>query len=161
MPRGGTRAGAGRPPDPESLRALERPESYGEWIELPKSGRTGRVPAWPLPTATNPAERKLWNRLWKSPQAIMWEHLDQHVQVAMYVRRLIEAEDRGASSALTNTVLRMADSLGLSAIGLRSLRWKIVDRTAAKAEPEKKPAAKKKPARSSSKARLEVVRDGG
>lgn len=168
MPRGGTRAGSGRPPgqDPDSLRSLERPETYGEWTELPKSGRTGRVPAWPLPTRTTAPERKLWNRLWKSPQAIMWEELEQHLQVAMYVRRLIEAEERGASSALTSVVLRLADSLGISALGMRSLRWRIVDREkvarekVAAAQSDPPVVAKRKPgSQGPSRERLRVVRD--
>jgi hypothetical protein len=167
MARGGTRVGAGRPPDPESRRqmkaaeradALSQPEAYGEWTELPKSGRTGRVPAWPLPTRTNAAERKLWNRLWKMPQAIMWEHDGQELQVALYVRRFLEAEERGAPSALTNAVLRMQDALGISELGMRSLRWRIVDRTVAAKEPAAAPVARKRTAaKSSSKARLTVV----
>lgn len=160
MPRGGTRAGAGRPPDPESLAALDRPEAYGEWVELPKTGRTGRVPAWPLPTSTNAAERKLWNRLWKTPQAIMWEKLELHLQVALYVRRAIEADERGATSALTNTVLRLADSLGISALGMRSLRWRIVDRTAAaKVAAESAPSTVRRSG-GSSRDRLKVVSGG-
>lgn len=161
MPSGGSRAGAGRPPDPESLRqasAVEANHFNGEWIELPAAGRRGRAPAWPLPTSTNAAERKLWNRLWKSPQAIMWDQLGQEMQVALYVRRAIEAEERGASSSLTTVVLRLADNLGISVLGMRQLRWKVVDRAAA---PKDSAPARKQTAKTSSKQRLTVVKGDG
>lgn len=141
---------------------MQRPETYGEWTELPKSGRTGRVPAWPLPTRTNAAERKLWDRLWKSPQAIQWEHDGQELQVALYVRRAIEADERGAPSALTSVVLRLADSLGISELGMRSLRWRIVDREAVKRPAEEAAPASTAARRSSgsSRERLTVVTGG-
>lgn len=154
MPRGGARAGAGRPPDEQSLAAMGREESWGEWTELPLTGRTGRVPAWPLPTPATAAERKLWNLHWKKPQAIMWEKLGQQLPVALYIRRYVEASEPGASASLTNSVMRLQDSLGISPIAMRSLRWRIVDRDSAKA---KAPAAKKtakKTTRASSKNRL-------
>lgn len=157
MPSGGARVGAGRRPDPESLRALDRAESYGDWIELPVSGRKGRVPAWPLPTATNAAERKLWNKLWKSPQAIMWEKHGQELQVAFYVRRAIEADQRGIPASLQNAVQRLADTLGITLIGQRGLRWRIVDREAAAKDVPAEPAKKKRTKSSSSKQRLTVV----
>lgn len=118
-----------------------------------RNGRMPAAPAWPLSSASK-RERELWNRLWKLPQAVMWERLQQDLEVALYVRRLVEAESRQSPVNLSTLVRQMADSLGLTTPGLRSNRWRIAaDEVAAQRQ-------KASPARKSSRDRLKVVAGG-
>lgn len=151
MPSGGARRRSGPAPDPGSLRQLARTD---EWIKLPASGRPGDPPAWPLPRPTL-REKALWAKLWSSPQAVEWEQQQIDFEVALYVRRLSEAEVRRSPATLSTLVLRMATSLGLTGDGLRANRWLIVDD-----QPDAEPAAAA-PARKSSRDRLRVVADDG
>ncbi|WP_045746399.1 hypothetical protein [Actinoplanes rectilineatus] len=112
----------GPPPDPEALRR-DRNSDEG-WHVLPLTGRPGPAPDWPLTPASN-RESHHWVRLWKTPQATRWEVLGQHVQVAMYVRRLVALEDPDATAALGNHVIRLEEALGLSIPGMRRNRWQI------------------------------------
>ena len=154
MAKGG-HARSGPPPDPNALR---RSRDAGEWTSLPADGRRGDPPEWPL-EASNDREWELWERLWRMPQAVMWERQRQEVEVALYVRRLAEAEIPGSQVTLSTLVRQMGDSLGLSTPGLRSNRWRIVDQTNKAAEP----AADSPPAtpRKSSRQRLTVLRGDG
>jgi len=127
MGRGG-HANSGPPPDPNALRN-ERSDVLG-WKVLPVTGRPGPAPDWPLPEAS---ERELWHweRLWKTPQATEWEKLGQLVEVAVYVRRLAEVEQPGATASLGNHVLRLGEGLGLTLPGLARNRWQIGSQTGA------------------------------
>jgi len=144
--KGGARSRSGPAPDPSALR---RERDGDEWRKLPAAGRGGRPPAWPLTTATK-RERAVWNRLWKKPQAVVWEEEGQQDVVAIYVRRFCEAEVRGSPTNLSTLVRQMADSLGLTTPGLRANRWTIVTE-----EQQKAPARTS----SSSRAKLTVVKD--
>lgn len=62
---------------------------------------------------------------WKRPQAVMWEQQQLHVEVALYVRRLVEGETPGAPVAVGTLVRQYADALGLTIPGMRALRWRI------------------------------------
>ena len=123
MAKGGARSRSGPPPDPNALR---RERDSGEWIELPKAGRDGPPPAFPLPKPLK-AELELWGELWSMPQAIMWAKQRQELEVAQYVRRFVEGTQRGATVAAGTLVRQLGDSLGLTTPGLRAARWKIVD----------------------------------
>jgi hypothetical protein len=149
MPKGGRRTRSGPAPDPNAL-ARERDE--GEWTVLPPTGRPGRAPAWPLHPPATARERKVWTELWKRPQAIMWERLCQEFYVGLYVRRLVEAEERGSAVNLSTLVRQMADSLGVTTPGLHSNRWKIEREKTAGPEQQSTGAG-----RSRSRARLQVV----
>lgn len=139
---GGARVGSGPPPDPDSYRQA-RPSAAGEWTSLPPSGRQGGTPFWPLEEITE-RELTLWTELWTRPQAVMWEQLSQEIEVALYVRNLVEAEKPGAPVTLSVLMLRSADSLGLTTSGLRANRWRIATSAApAAADPE--PQTKSKP----------------
>lgn len=122
MTSGGARARSGPAPDPNALRN-ERSDVLG-WKVLPVTGRPGDPPDWPLPEAS---DREMWHwaRLWRTPQATEWEKLGQQVEVAVYVRRLIEVEQPGANAALGNHVLRLGEGLGLTIPGLLRNRWQI------------------------------------
>lgn len=149
MPKGGARTRSGPPPDPN---ALSRERDGAEWVDLPAQGRTGKTPGLPLPDPTS-RERSLWKRLWKMPQAVMWEAQSQQLEVALYVRRLAEAEQPESPTNLSTLVRQMSDSLGLTTPGLRHNRWRIVDEDAEKQETSRRS--------SSSRDRLTVVPDAG
>lgn len=121
MPKGGARSRSGPAPDPEALR---RERDAGEWTILPAEGRQGATPDWPLTEQTD-REAELWDRLWEMPQAFMWERCSQEIEVALYVRRLAEAEKPDAFVNLGTLVRQMADSLGLTMPGMRANRWRI------------------------------------
>ena len=119
-------------------------------MRLPREGRKGRTPAWPLDLSV-PAELDLWRKLWRRPQAVMWDKLHLHLQVAAYVRAFIEStrmpmtDDEGkfipgASAGLKTAVLRMEAELGLSTVGMNQLRWIIVDDELAERRAEAPPA---------------------
>lgn len=122
MPKGGARTRSGPAPDPNALRR-DRPGDTA-WVVLPAEGRKGPTPKWPLAKQT-PAEKGQWAKLWRMPQAVMWEQLRLHDQVAMYVRNWCEATLPEASSSLRTLHRQLADALGLTAPGMASLRWKV------------------------------------
>jgi len=153
MPRGSS-SRSGPAPDPNALR---RERDKGEWTELPSAGREGEPPGWPLdqPSAR---ELELWPREWRRPQALMWERNGQALEVALFVRAVVEAESPRASVAARTLVRQQMDALGLSVPGLRAARWKIVDETTPK--PEQKPRARRGRG-ASVRDRLKVVEGGG
>ncbi|HTI26172.1 MAG TPA: hypothetical protein VL652_34605 [Kutzneria sp.] len=156
MASGGARSRSGPPPDPNALRRDRK--SDGEWTVLPAEGRAGDPPAWPLTDATA-RETEIWKDLWRMPQAVQWERLLQSVPVALYVRRLVEAEQRNSPTAATTLVRQLADALGLTIPGMHMHRWRIAgDQIAAKRETKTKTAAAEEPARSSARDRFQVVR---
>ena len=116
----------------------------------------GATPDWPL---TEPSVRELvlWERLWRRPQALVWERQGQEDEVALYVRRFTEAELMDSRVNLSTLVRQMADSLGLTTPGMRANRWRI-DRS----EEPARPAAGRRvaAARTSARSRLKVVPDG-
>lgn len=155
MTRGGARVASGPPPDPASLRQ-SRPVNAAGWTTLPAEGRTGPAPEWPLVEQTD-REAHLWEDLWRRPQAVAWEDLDQRYEVAMFVRKLAEAELPKASVELQKVVRQYLDSLGLSVQGMLRNRWKIAP-AAEVAEPAAPAAAPVR--RPSARDRLRVVPSG-
>lgn len=151
MAKGGARTRSGPAPDPEALR---RERDAGDWTILPAEGRQGATPAWPL-VEQDSREDALWERLWRMPQALMWERFSQELEVALYVRRLVCAEQPDASVGLGTLVRQMADSLGLTTPGMRANRWRI-DRD----EEQPSASAGSAPAASSARTRLRAVPGG-
>jgi hypothetical protein len=152
MPKGGARTRSGPAPDPNALRR-DRPSDASEWIVLPAEGRVGAAPEWPL---AEPAERELviWSQLWVKPQAVAWEQLGVNHEVALYVRRLCEAEQHGAPATLSTLVRQLGDSLGISIPGMRANRWRIADPASGEV---RRPAARRTAARD----RFKVVPNDG
>jgi hypothetical protein len=155
MTKGGARSRSGPAPDPTALR---RERDAGEWTILPAEGREGATPDWPLTEQTD-REDDLWVRLWEMPQALMWERYGQEIEVALYVRRLAEAEARESSVALSTLVRQLADSLGLSTPGMRANRWRV-DRPSEQDEQPAGPSTVPTIAPSSARARLRAVSGG-
>ncbi len=122
MPSGGARVRSGPPPDPNALRRNRKEDA--EWVTLPAAGRAGDPPAFPL-TDPNDVELRRWAELWAKPQAVQWDKQGLHYTVAMFVRKLGEAEVRDSSATLVTAVMRMQDQLGLTEAGMRAMRWRI------------------------------------
>jgi pyruvate/2-oxoglutarate dehydrogenase complex dihydrolipoamide acyltransferase (E2) component len=93
------------------------------------------------------------------PQALMWERYGQEIEVALYVRRLAEAEARESSVALSTLVRQLADSLGLSTPGMRANRWRV-DRSSEQDEQPAGPSTVPTIAPTSARARLRAVSGG-
>lgn len=154
MARGGARSRSGPAPDPAALRRDRKDDAA--WTVLPAKGREGELPDWPLTEASD-RELQLWRRLWTTPQAAQWETLGQDIEVALYVRRLAEAEQRGSSVSAGTLARQMADALGLTIPGMRVNRWLIAaDQVAAK-RAEKAEATAAAPTRASARDRFRVV----
>lgn len=156
MPSGGARTVSGPAPDPDALRRA-RPSDAAGWTTLPADGRTGAPPEFPL-IEVQPREWELWRDLWSRPQAVMWEKLDQRYEVAMFVRKLAEAELPKASVELQKVVRQYLDSLGLSVQGMLRNRWKIA--TPEQDQDDAAATAPTVPARPSARSRLKVVANG-
>lgn len=146
LPKGGARNRSGPPPDPN---ALHRDKDAKDWVTLPEA-REGAVPEWPLATKPSAAERDLWEKVWKKPQAVMWELQGQEDEVALYVRKFVEASRPKSPSTIVTAQRQMADSLGLTNPGLRFNKWRM----GGAATPE---AVKDQPATVSSRERFRVV----
>ena len=153
MTKGGARARSGPAPDPNALR---RERDAGEWTILPAEGRQGDSPEWPL-LEQSLREAELWDRLWKMPQALMWERFGQELEVALYVRRLTEAELMDSRVNLSTLVRQMGDSLGLTTPGMRANRWRVM----ADEPTESRPTGQRSAPRSSSRSRLKVIPGDG
>lgn len=147
--RGGARARSGPPPDPNALRR-DRRDDKGTWTTLPAEGREGAPPDWPLTDATE-READLWEKEWKRPQAVEWERNGQQLEVAMYVRTLVGAENPRSPTNLRQLLKQQQEALGLSLPGLLRNRWKIGEAEA---------ATPKRRTTRSARSRLKVV-DGG
>jgi len=117
------RSGAGPAPDPNSLRELQRQEA-GLVRTLPRE-RSGRVPAWPLPTPASAAERALWSKLWKTPQAIVWEEQGVERAVARYVRLSIVVESGDVPAAKVKSVMEQERTLLLELGSLLKAGYRI------------------------------------
>lgn len=131
MPSGGARARSGPTPDPMAFRR-DRKDDKALWTDLPAEGRVGDAPGWPL-EGFSERERELWDVEWRRPQAVMWELTGAVLEVALYVRRLAEAEKPGAPTNLGTLVKQLMEGLGISQDGLAKRHWRIVqDELAAK-----------------------------
>ncbi len=149
MAKGGARARSGPAPDPDALRRDRRDDA--SWLTLPMAGRPGDPPDWPLASPTD-RELELWAQEWRRPQALIWERNGQQVEVAMYVRTLVQAEGP-CPVALRALLVRQQEALGLSLTGLSRNRWRIEPRPEQGAPRSQGSAAKR-----SARSRLRVVR---
>ena len=122
MPRGGARIRSGPPPDPSALRRERKDD--GGWVTLPREGRDGPAPSWPLSRATK-REEELWAAEWARPQAVVWEENGQELEVAMFVRSVRLAEVPSAPTNARTLVRQQMDSLGISIPGMQRLKWRI------------------------------------
>jgi hypothetical protein len=124
MVSGGARARSGPPPEFDALR---RERNGNEWTKLPKEC-TRPVPEWPV-LAEDPtvAELAYWNELWRMPQAHVWHADHTEMQVAAYVRNLIESLAHDAPNSKRVTQRQQADGLLLTVMSLHAARYVITD----------------------------------
>ena len=148
------------PPPKEGARNPNngRPDAHGGGFaasaqRLPRSGRKGKPPAWPMADKPTAAELHAWAYVWKLPQAVAWERMNSQRTVARYCRTLAASEEPGATAAILSECRQLEDRLGLSPMALLRLRWTIVDDEVLEAE-----AARTAPTTTSpAKSRLRVV----
>lgn len=183
MPRGGARNRSGPGADPKSGRSDRRNYTL---TALPSEGYDGDAPEFPLPKvslynvyfvdgermreldeggteARWERELELWASVWSTPQACAWSMQPwRWHSVAMWVRTAALCESSEATAADKNSLHRFADQIGLTPAGLKENGWAIaVDEVGAKrAEHEGEPEGEK-PARSSSRDRIKVVKGSG
>ena len=135
MAKGGARANSGPPPDPFALRRDRKDDA--KWTTLPADGRKGKPPVWPLAEQTD-RESTLWATEWRRPQAVMWERNGQELEVALYVRSVVAAEQLDAPTNARTLVRQQQEALGISLPGLARNHWRIAgdaETVAAKAGP--------------------------
>ncbi|WP_256918848.1 hypothetical protein [Streptomyces hilarionis] len=78
----------------------------------------------PAGRAWNEAERAMWDELWASPQATQWH--DAYVPlVSMYVQIVCQSLRGNATAGLAQEARHLAEQLGLSPAGLRTLGWQM------------------------------------
>ena len=121
MASGGARARSGPAPDPNALRRDRKDDKA--WVDLPVVPLSD-APSFPLVDGSD-VELALWAEWWLKPQAHMWAALGLKWQVAAYVRAFVESVTPDASAGLKTAVLRQEAELGLSTVGMGSLRWKF------------------------------------
>ncbi|MET8818234.1 hypothetical protein [Streptomyces rochei] len=81
----------------------------------------------------------MWTSLWESPQATQW--YDAYVPfIATYVQTVCQILSGTATAGLAQEVRHMADHLGLSPAGLRTLGWQMEQADAHAAELHALPA---------------------
>ncbi len=117
-------AGMGPAPKPASQR--RRQNKTNAVMRLPKTGRTGPVPPWPLSKRMTKPESALWTELWGTPQAVAWETFGWSRVVARYVAVTLLAETT-FSAPLLSEARQLEDRLGLSPMAMLRLRWEIIE----------------------------------
>lgn len=148
--KGGARARSGPAPDPN---ALKRERDSQDWVTLP-AARTGDAPTWPLDSQSE-RETDLWKHEWTRPQAVMWEENGQELEVALYVRSIVAAEQHDAPTNARTLVKQQQEALGLSVPGLHRNKWRIPSNAKPAASTTAAPASK-----STARTRLKVVTGG-
>lgn len=98
-------------------------------VLLPKEGRAGAPPKWPLPGR---APRR-WGELWKLPQAVMWERQGLENLVARYVALEAKINDpeepESHNASFWGVLAKMEENLGLSAMAMMRLQWEVAGTT--------------------------------
>lgn len=123
MASGGARSRSGPPADPN---ALKREFDRREWTRLPASGCGLDAPDWPEEFGTpSVPELSVWQRIWKSPQAIVWHNDNLRDIVAVYVRVMLDAAQPGASAAVITQFRQLSEHLLLTSLALRAARYFI------------------------------------
>ncbi len=125
-------AGIGPAPKPNDQR--RRRNASIAMTQLPAEGRQGDTPRFPLPPIVvqgddpglemaRERELDLWDDLWSTPQAVMWERTRATLAVARFVRFSVLAENGDVKSA--TEARQLEDRLGLNPQAMLRLRWEI------------------------------------
>lgn len=125
-------AGIGPAPKPNDQR--RRRNATIAMTQLPAEGRRAEAPRFPLPPLVvkgdgdglevlRERELDLWDELWSTPQAVMWERTRSALAVARFVRFSVLAEGGDVKSA--TEARQLEDRLGLNPQAMLRLRWEI------------------------------------
>lgn len=125
-------AGMGPPPKPAGQR--RRTNATIAMTQLPAEGRKGPAPKYPLPPVVvhddeggsemaREREADLWESLWATPQAVMWERTHSTLTVARFVRFSVLAEAGDVKAA--TEARQLEDRLGLNPQAMLRLRWEM------------------------------------
>ncbi len=116
---------AGIGPAPKSPALQRRPgRNLADRIShaLPSEGRRGAAPPWPL-GKSSAAEIAMWRKLWRTPQAVMWERLAYLDLVGRYARLFCSKW----TAPVLMEIRQCEDRLGLSPLSMLRLHWTIDD----------------------------------
>jgi hypothetical protein len=155
-------AGMGPAPKPNDQR--RRRNATIAMTQLPAEGRKGDAPRFPLPplvvkdddgtmAAVRERELDLWDDLWSTPQAVMWERTRAALTVARFVRFSVLAEGGDVKSA--TEARQLEDRLGLNPQAMLRLRWEVAPDEVAELRQDRTARAPK-----SARQRLRVVDAG-
>ncbi|WP_067967502.1 phage terminase small subunit [Nocardiopsis trehalosi] len=123
--RGGARVNSG--PLPKDAASRRRRNAGPSMVELPRDGRQGDAPDWPLPGTPDEAVAVVWDALWAKPQAAAWESGGFEHVVARLALLTVAALSDEASAAVLGEVRQLEDRLGLNPAALQRLRWKLAE----------------------------------
>ena len=132
---------AGMGPAPKHPDQRRRRNSTPGMIQLPVEGYDGPIPEWPLSFPSD-LELARWEKLWRTPQAMMWVRMHIDDAVARYVRNCLLVENDShttvALAHLHSEIRQLEDRLGLSPLALKRLGWEIVPDEVAEKRDERK-----------------------
>jgi hypothetical protein len=120
------------PKHPDQRRRRNAPE---QWRRLPREGRTGPTPPWPLPEPLPADYVELWAELWRRPQAIVWEEQQVERLVARYVLHLSMIECSKPVRELLPEVRQTEALLLLTPAALAKARMELAPEDEAPAAP--------------------------
>ncbi len=112
--------------NPKKLPQQIRRRNSARITAVPIGGREGPTPEWPLDTRSE-SEIRRWERLWAKPQAVIWEAMEMDLEVALYTRLVLQAEEPAASSRLSAEVRQMGDRLLLNPVMMFRCQVQLVD----------------------------------
>lgn len=152
---------AGMGPAPKPAGERRRRNASIAMTRLPAEGRKGSAPRFPLPPIVakddeggtellRERELDLWDDLWSTPQAVMWERSHAELTVARFVRFSVLAEQGDVKHA--TEARQLEDRLGLNPQAMLRLRWEVAEDEVAGQRQERTTRARK-----SARDRLRVV----
>lgn len=152
---------AGMGPAPKPAGERRRRNATVAMTQLPAEGRRDEAPRFPLPPIVvkdddggsemaREREADLWESLWATPQAVMWERTHAELTVARFVRFSVLAETGNVKAA--TEARQLEDRLGLNPQAMLRLRWEVAADEVAEQRQERSSRAKK-----TARQRLRVV----
>lgn len=122
-------AGRGPAPKPADQRRRSNKPAAGDWVDLPREGRSGPAPKWMLPGKPAAEVLRLWRWAWSTPQASMWEGLALEPFVARWCKLTVDIHTDALGATALQASLpelrQIEDRLGLNPKGLQDRRWRL------------------------------------
>lgn len=112
-------------PEPPKFNPVHRKPRVGP-LKLPRGGRTGPIPQWPIPGGATADVLQLWETLWRTPHAVAWEKLEWTRVIARYCL-VVRAAEIGFDKTAGAEARQLEDKLGLTPKAMRMLLWEIAD----------------------------------